>query len=82
MRMSDFIVREAITANLSATQKEGIIREMVENLRLALAASHAQWPRGGLAGWLIGPGSRCEPEPTCFLGLAGALDTLGRPLAD
>lgn len=35
MRMSEFIVREAISANLAATQKEGIIREMVENLRLA-----------------------------------------------
>lgn len=35
MRMSEFIIREAISANLSAGQKEGVIREMVENLRLA-----------------------------------------------
>ena len=35
MRMSEFIIREAISANLTATQKEGIIREMVENLRVA-----------------------------------------------
>jgi len=35
MRMSEFIIREAISANLSAQQKEGIIREMVENLRNA-----------------------------------------------
>ena len=35
MRMSEFIVREAISANLSAAQKEGVIREMVENLRVA-----------------------------------------------
>lgn len=35
MRMSEFVVREAISANLLANQKEGIIREMVENLRLA-----------------------------------------------
>ena len=35
MRMSEFIVRESISATLSANQKEGIIREMVENLRLA-----------------------------------------------
>ena len=35
MRMSDFVVREAITANLAATSKEGVIREMVENLRRA-----------------------------------------------
>lgn len=35
MRMSEFIVREAITANLAAVQKEAAIREMVENIRLA-----------------------------------------------
>ena len=35
MRMSEFIVREAISANLSANQKEAVIREMVDNLRLA-----------------------------------------------
>jgi nitrogen PTS system EIIA component len=35
MRMSEFIIREAISANLSANQKEAAIREMVENLRLA-----------------------------------------------
>jgi PTS system nitrogen regulatory IIA component len=35
MRMSEFIVREAISADLKASQKDGVIREMVENLRLA-----------------------------------------------
>jgi PTS system nitrogen regulatory IIA component len=35
MRMSEFVVREAISANLNASQKEGVIREMVENLRVA-----------------------------------------------
>ena len=35
MRMSEFIVREAMSADLKAGQKEGVIREMVENLRLA-----------------------------------------------
>lgn len=35
MRMSEFVIREAISANLAATQKEAVIREMVENLRAA-----------------------------------------------
>jgi mannitol/fructose-specific phosphotransferase system IIA component (Ntr-type) len=35
MRMSDFVVREAVSAGLTANTKEGVIREMVENLRLA-----------------------------------------------
>lgn len=35
MRMSDFVVREAIVADLKATTKEGVIREMVESLRNA-----------------------------------------------
>src|SRR5713101_3819560 len=35
MRMSDFVVKEAISPDLSATTKEGVIREMVENLRAA-----------------------------------------------
>ncbi len=35
MRMSEFIVREAISASVSAIQKEAVIREMVENLRQA-----------------------------------------------
>jgi mannitol/fructose-specific phosphotransferase system IIA component (Ntr-type) len=35
MRMSDFVVREAISAALTADTKEGVIREMVENLRQA-----------------------------------------------
>jgi nitrogen PTS system EIIA component len=35
MRMSDFVVREAIIPNLTATTKEGVIREMVESLRAA-----------------------------------------------
>ena len=33
MRMSDFVVREAIIPDLKATTKEGVIREMVEGLR-------------------------------------------------
>src|SRR5216117_4122822 len=35
MRMSDFVVRDAIVPELSATSKEGVIREMVESLRTA-----------------------------------------------
>jgi len=35
MRMSDFVVREAIIPELTATTKEGVIREMVEGLRAA-----------------------------------------------
>lgn len=35
MRMSDFVVREAINPELSANTKEGVIREMVESLRSA-----------------------------------------------
>lgn len=35
MRMSDFVVRDAITPELKATTKEGVIREMVESLRNA-----------------------------------------------
>jgi mannitol/fructose-specific phosphotransferase system IIA component (Ntr-type) len=35
MRMSDFVVREAINPELKATTKEGVIREMVEDLRSA-----------------------------------------------
>src|SRR5712692_7000657 len=35
MRMSDFVVREAIGPELSATTKEGVIREMVGDLRAA-----------------------------------------------
>jgi mannitol/fructose-specific phosphotransferase system IIA component (Ntr-type) len=33
MRMSDFVVREAIIPDLKATTKDGVIREMVESLR-------------------------------------------------
>lgn len=33
MRMSDFVIREAIIPELAANTKEGVIREMVENLR-------------------------------------------------
>jgi PTS system fructose-specific IIA component/PTS system nitrogen regulatory IIA component len=33
MRMSDFVVREAIIPRLAATTKEGVIREMVEALK-------------------------------------------------
>ena len=35
MRMSDFVVRDAIIPELTATTKEGVIREMVESLRAA-----------------------------------------------
>ena len=35
MRMSEFIVREAISADLTATRKEEVIREMVGNLHRA-----------------------------------------------
>lgn len=35
MRMSDFVVREAIIPDLKATTKEEAIREMVESLRAA-----------------------------------------------
>src|ERR671916_281263 len=35
MRMSDFVVRESISANVVAATKETVIREMVENLRAA-----------------------------------------------
>lgn len=35
MRMSDFVVRDAIIPVLAATTKEGVIREMVESLRAA-----------------------------------------------
>jgi PTS system nitrogen regulatory IIA component len=35
MRMSDFVVREAIIPELPATNKEGVIRAMVESLRAA-----------------------------------------------
>ena len=35
MRMSDFVVRDAIAPDLKATTKEGVIREMVESLRNA-----------------------------------------------
>ena len=33
MRMSDFVVRDAIVPALTATNKEGVIREVVERLR-------------------------------------------------
>jgi nitrogen PTS system EIIA component len=35
MRMSDFVVRDAIIPELPATNKEGVIRAMVESLRAA-----------------------------------------------
>jgi mannitol/fructose-specific phosphotransferase system IIA component (Ntr-type) len=35
MRMSDFVVREAILPDLKAVDKEGVIREMVDSLRAA-----------------------------------------------
>jgi len=35
MRMSDFVVREAILPDLKTNAKEGVIREMVESLRNA-----------------------------------------------
>ncbi len=33
MRMSDFVVRDAIVPEVAATTKEGVIRELVESLR-------------------------------------------------
>src|SRR2546430_146704 len=35
MRMSDFVVREAISPSLTAASKEAVIREMVDNLKTA-----------------------------------------------
>lgn len=35
MRMSDFVVRDAINPDLKSTTKEGVIREMVDSLRSA-----------------------------------------------
>ena len=35
MRMSDFVVRDAIVPNLAAVNKEGVIREMAASLRAA-----------------------------------------------
>jgi PTS system fructose-specific IIA component/PTS system nitrogen regulatory IIA component len=35
MRMSEFVIREAISADLKAGRKEEVVREMVENLRQA-----------------------------------------------
>ncbi|MCI0638779.1 MAG: PTS sugar transporter subunit IIA [Gemmataceae bacterium] len=35
MRMCDFVVRESISTELGANTKEGVIREMIENLRQA-----------------------------------------------
>ena len=35
MRMSDFVVRDAILPEVAASTKEGVIREMVESLRAA-----------------------------------------------
>ena len=35
MRMSDFVVRDAIAPEVAATTKEGVIRELVESLRAA-----------------------------------------------
>jgi mannitol/fructose-specific phosphotransferase system IIA component (Ntr-type) len=35
MRMSDFVIRDAIVPQLGAGNKEGVIREMVESLRAA-----------------------------------------------
>jgi PTS system nitrogen regulatory IIA component len=35
MRMSEFVVRDAILPHLAAANKEGVIREMVESLRTA-----------------------------------------------
>ena len=33
MKLSDFVIREAVIPELTATTKEGVIREMVETLR-------------------------------------------------
>lgn len=42
MRMTDFVVRDAILPDLHATTKEGVIREMVEGLRSAGAFKGAE----------------------------------------
>ena len=34
MKLSDFVIREAVIPDLTATTKEGVIREMVESLRI------------------------------------------------
>jgi len=39
MKLSDFVVREAVISDLAATSKEEVIREMVNSLR---AAGHVQ----------------------------------------
>ena len=39
MKLSDFVVREAVVSDLAATSKEEVIREMVDSLR---AAGHVQ----------------------------------------
>jgi PTS system fructose-specific IIA component/PTS system nitrogen regulatory IIA component len=41
MRMTDFVVREAIVPELHANNKEGVIREMVESLKNAAAFKNA-----------------------------------------
>jgi len=41
MRMSDFVIRDAIVPELKANTKEGVIREMVESLRAAGAFKNA-----------------------------------------
>src|SRR6516162_7126275 len=35
MRIADFVLRDAVTPELTASSKEGVIREMVEHLRAA-----------------------------------------------
>lgn len=47
MRMSDFVVREAILPDLKATSKDGVIHEMVESLR------NAGYFKGGEPGDII-----------------------------
>jgi PTS system fructose-specific IIA component/PTS system nitrogen regulatory IIA component len=42
MRMTDFVVREAIVPDLHAANKEGVIREMVDSLRGAGAFKSAE----------------------------------------
>lgn len=34
MKLSDFVIRDAVLSDLTATTKEGVIREMVESLRI------------------------------------------------
>ena len=49
MRMSDFVIREAIVPDLKANAKEAVIREMVTSLRDAVSAGRNRTLSGPLA---------------------------------